>query len=73
MVSATVIAVMYKQKKGCFKKAAGAQGDMPIKPSKDNKVAQDIEFAGQSLDKQRKSLKQMSKMIKADESADLED
>lgn len=39
MVAATVIAVMYKQKKGCFKKAAGAQGGMPIAKSNNNKVA----------------------------------
>lgn len=39
MVAATVIAVMYKQKKGCFKKTAGADGIMPIRKLGDNKVA----------------------------------
>lgn len=39
MVAVTVTAVMYKQKKGCFKRAAGAQGGMPIQKSGNNKVA----------------------------------
>lgn len=39
-----------------------------------NKVSNDIEFAGQSLDQKRKSIKAMSKIVQGvDESGDLED
>jgi len=69
-ITTGVILLMYCMKLGCFKPKDGAQGSMSIRRA-DNKVANDIEFAGQSLGQKRKSLKAMSKIVEVDE--DLED
>lgn len=44
---------------------------MPIIKTSGNQISNDIEFAGQTADQKRKSIKQMSKIVEVDE--DLED
>lgn len=76
MVAITVIAVMYKQRKGCFAKFVKPQADgnqvMGIDVNRKPQPS-DIEFAGQTMDQKRKSIKQMSKIVEVNESQDVDD
>lgn len=77
MVIGSVIVFMWKQKKGCFKGRPGSASNqtMPIGKKQVPKAnaGSDLEFAGQTLDQKRKSIKAMSKIVEVDESHDLED
>lgn len=75
MVTITVIAVMYKQKKACFAKNVKleAAGNQVMSIGVAPKQSGDIEFAGQTMDQKRKSIKQMSKIVEVNESQDADD
>merc|ERR1711990_729575 len=69
VVSITVM-ILHSKKKLWFQKGQ----KMPIeKPVREKQRPSDIEFAGQTLDQKRKSIKQMSKIVEADESSEIDD
>jgi len=73
MAVAVILFVMYKQRKGCFKRVGVPTNQtMPISLSKSmNSGDKGIEFASSA--EKRRSLKHMSKIVEVNESQDLED
>lgn len=77
MVTVVVIGVLYKQKKACFARniKLGADNNQVMSISVaggQKQSASDIEFAGQTMDQKRKSIKQMSKIVEVNESQDID-